>query len=146
MNKHMAKFLSLIICAISISASALLSSCTKDDSVPNYSNQDFLKMAREGDPDLKVLIPSGISEALVHCSEYTPECRYGLKVIVKQLQLKALFYDSQTDALEAAKRVKGYVSRNWVLDDAVGEPILERFVEKSLKGKKALEIKTKLLP
>ena len=51
--------------------------------------------------------------------------------------MAALFYDDQKDALKAAKRIKGYVSRNWVLDEVRGEPVLERFVVKYLKAKKA---------
>lgn len=115
--------------------------CTGKKTLPNYSNQEFLEMGRSGDPDLKVIIPSDISETLVHCTDYTPQCRYGLKVIVKKVQLKALFYEKQEDALKAGLRIKGYVARNWVLDDVTGEPILERFVEKYLKAKKAIDLK-----
>lgn len=118
----------------------ILSSCS-DEEKPNFSNAEFLKMARVGDPDLEVIIPSSISETLVHCSDYTPPCRYGLKVVVKNVQLKALFFDHQKDALEAGLRIKGYVARNWVLDDVTGEPILERFVEKYLEAKRASELK-----
>lgn len=112
-------------------------SCMDEDAVPNYSNKEFLEMGKIGDPDLKVIVPAGITEIVVDCYEYTPACRYGLKVIVKDLTLKALFYDDQESALKAAKRIKGYVSRNWVLDDVVGEPILERYVEKYLLATRA---------
>jgi hypothetical protein len=128
------KYLSLFILLFSIS------SCSEEEEKPNYSNGEFLKMARIGDPDLKLIIPSSISETLVQCSDYTPSCRYGLKVIVKKIQLKALFFDHQKDALEAALRIKGYVARNWVLDDVAGEPILERYVIKHLGAKKASEL------
>lgn len=119
--------------------STFLISCNEEEK-SNYGNKEFLDMARLGDPDLKVIIPSDISETLVDCSSYTPSCRYGLKVIVKKVQLKALFYDHQKDALESGKRIRGYVSRNWVLDDVIGEPVLERFVTKYLKAKKASEL------
>ena len=119
----------------------LLFGCTGNKTLPNYSNQEFLEMGRSGDPDLKVIIPSDISETLVHCTDYTPQCRFGLKVIVKKVQLKALFYEKQEDALKAGLRIKGYVARNWVLDDVTGEPILERFVEKYLNAKKAIDLK-----
>jgi hypothetical protein len=118
----------------------LLFSCTKDSPPPNYGNKEFLEMARKGDPDLKLIIPASISETLVHCSDYTPSCRYGLKVVIKKIQLKALYFDHQKDALEVGKRVKGYVARNWVLDDVAGEPILERFVVKYLNAVKASEL------
>lgn len=113
-------------------------SCTEDTVVSNFGNKEFLDMARAGDPKLKLIIPKSISEAIVDCGEYTPPCRYGMKAIIKKIELKALFYDHQEDALKAAKRIKGYISRNWVLDDVAGEPILERFVVKYLEAKKAL--------
>ncbi len=119
----------------------ILLSCTSDKELPNYSNQDFLAMGREGDPDLKVIIPTSITETVVNCNEYTPACRYGLKVIVKNIEMRALFYDSQKDALKAALRRKAYISRNWVLDEVNGEPVLERFAMKYLKAKKASEVK-----
>ena len=108
-------------------------SCAKK-TLPNYSNKEFLEMGKKGDPDLKVIIPGSISETVVDCNEYTPACRYGLKVIVKNISLKALFYDDQKNALSAAKRFNGYISRNWALDDVRGEPILERYVVKYLNA------------
>ncbi len=119
----------------------LFISCSSDERKPNFGNKKFLEMARKGDPDLELVIPASISETVVHCSDYTPPCRYGLKVIVKKIPMKALFYENQLDALEAGKRIKGYVARNWVLDEVAGEPILERFVTKYLEAKKASEIK-----
>jgi len=98
-------------------------------------------MAREGDPELKLILPTSIAETVVDCGDYTPNCRYGLKVVVKNVELKALFYDKQDDALKAGKRARAYVSRNWVLDDVAGEPVLERFVKKYLYAKKAEDIK-----
>jgi hypothetical protein len=119
----------------------ILASCfsEKKEVLPNFSNKIFLEMARKGDPDLKLVIPSDISETLVSCSDYTPACRYGLKVIVKKVEMRALFYENQDDALECGKRIKGYVARNWVLDEVAGEPILERYVTKYLEAKKASE-------
>lgn len=114
-------------------------SCSEKE-LPNYGNKDLLDMARKGDPDLKLIIPKDISETLVYCSNYNPPCRYGIKAVVKRIEMTALFYEKQEDALKAAKRIKGYVVRNWVLDDVVGEPILERFVVKYLNAEKAEEI------
>ena len=59
-------------------------------------------------------------------------------VVIKRLEMKALYYETQEDAIESAKYLKGYRSRNWVFDDVIGEPILERFVTKYLHAKKAL--------
>ena len=36
----------------------------------------------------------------------------------------------------AAKKVRGFYVRNWMLDDVTGEPVLEKFVQESLEAKK----------
>lgn len=113
----------------------ILVGCTKGE--PNYSPIEFKQMAEAGDPDMEIMVPKGLSEQLVDCSEYTPPCRYGLIVIVKKVKMRALFYNEQKAAIKAAKRIRGYVARNWVLDDVTGEPVLERFVVKHLNARKA---------
>ena len=119
-----------------------LSGCFSDE-LPNYSREQLLNMGREGDPNLEVLVPASISESLVNCHEYTPSCRFGYRVIIKKIEMVALFYEKQDDALKAAKRVRGYVARNWVFDDVAGEPILERFVQKYFKAVKAESVTKK---
>lgn len=114
-----------------------LFSCTSD--APTYSRDEFLDMARKGDPNLTLVAPKSISHAVIQCSDYTPRCRYGVKVVVKNLEMGVLFYEKPADALKAAKRIKGYISRNWVLDDVRGEPVLERFVKKYLNATAAFE-------
>lgn len=117
----------------------ILFSCTSD--APTYSREEFLGMAREGDPDLKLVAPKSISHAVIQCTDYKPNCRYGVKVVVKKLEMGVLFYDEPASALKAAKRIKGYVSRNWVLDNVRGEPVLERFVKEYLKAEPAFTSK-----
>jgi hypothetical protein len=116
----------------------LLIACTGGPG--NYSREEMLTMARLGDPDLQVKIPS-LSKALVSCADYTPACVNGYVVVIKELEMKFLYYENQKDALHAAKRIKGYVARNWVLDDVQGEPLLENFVKKYFKAKLASDIK-----
>ncbi len=111
-------------------------SCSSDKA-PTYSRQQIFKMARKGDPDLSLVAPKSISEAVIECRDYTPACRYGYKVIIKKITMIALFYEAPENALKAAKRIRGYTSRNWVFDDVRGEPILERFVVKHLEAKPA---------
>lgn len=119
----------------------ILSSCgCSRDEKPNFSNATLLEMARKGDPELKIILPENIAQSVVDCNLYTPACRYGVKVVVKKIEMKALFYDEQEDALKAAKRMRGYVTRNWALDDVTGEPILERFVVKYLEAEKAQDL------
>lgn len=114
----------------------LLTSCFSDEP-PNYSNKEFRAMATKGDPYSRIILPKSINEAVINCNEYTPACRYGLRVVVKNIEMVALYYDDQKNALKAAKRIKGYISRNWVLDEVNGEPVLERFCVEYLKAKKA---------
>lgn len=71
------------------------------------------------------------------CNEYKPQCLFGYRIKVKQIELSALYYVSQKDAAESARHFRGYVGRNWAYDDVRGEPILERFVIKYLDAKKA---------
>ena len=114
----------------------LLISCTASEG-PTYSRGEMMEMATKGDPNISVVAPKSISHATVQCSDYTPRCRYGYRIIVKNLEMAVLFYEKPSDALKAAKRIRGYTARNWVLDDVRGEPVLERFVKKYLNAKEA---------
>jgi len=107
----------------------ILLSCT-DDRPHNYSKEEIFMMAREGDPEVEVIVPKSISESLVNCTDYKPACRYGFRVKIKRIQMVAIYYENQDNALKAATRIRGYVARNWVFDEVKGEPILERFVKK----------------
>jgi len=113
----------------------LIISCDSGNSVPNYSKDDMLSMAREVDPNMQVIIGS-IEKASVTCSDYKYPCKIGYLVKLKGLELKALFYESQQNALNSAKHIKGYRARNWVFDDVRGEPILERAVTEGMKASK----------
>ncbi len=117
-------------------------SCSPEEK-PNWDNQKILELARIGDPNLRIVIPTGITETLIDCNDYNPPCRYGVKVVIKELEMNALYYESQKSALEAARRTDSYITRNWVLDDVRGEPILERFAKKYLEAQRAIEIKDK---
>lgn len=114
----------------------ILISCSEKE-LPNYSGSELLAMGRVGDPSLSLVIPKDMATAAVNCYAYTPNCRYGYRIKLKHVEMKALFYDKQENALMAAKRARAYISRNWVFDDVTGEPILERFVVKYLDAKKA---------
>ena len=94
-------------------------------------------MARKGDPNLTMVVPKSIAHATVQCGDYTPVCRYGYRVVVKNLEMAVLFYETPAEALKSANRIRGYTARNWVLDDVRGEPVLERFVIKYLNAKPA---------
>jgi hypothetical protein len=108
-----------------------------DESVPNYSRDEMLGFARAGDPTMEIKVGT-IDKALVSCGEYKFPCKIGYMVVIKRLEMKALYYETQQEALESAKFLKAYRARNWVFDDVIGEPILERFVQKHLHAEKPL--------
>jgi len=111
-------------------------SCSNDGEVPNISRDKMLAMARLADPTMRIKVGS-IDKALVDCKEYVHRCRTGYMVVIKNLEMKALYYENQKSALASAKRLKAFYYRNWVFEDVRGEPILERFVLSHLHGKKA---------
>ena len=114
----------------------LLTSCSCEKELPNYSRQEMLGWAYEADPNMKIKI-GDLTKALVDCKDYTPRCQIGYRVVIKTVEFNVLEYATQDLALEAAKRIKGYVARNWVFDEVRGEPVLERIVVKYLRGKPA---------
>jgi hypothetical protein len=112
--------------------SILAASCTKE---LKYSKEALLKKAQEADPSVTVILPRTMAEG-VNCSEYSVGCLSAHIVRVKQLDLIAVEFSSEAEALYAAKKFKGYYLRNWLLDDVRGEPILEAFVTEHLQAKK----------
>lgn len=114
----------------------LICSCSCQEEIPNYSKEEMLGWAREADPDMLIEV-GDMTQALVDCRKYTPNCRIGYKVVLKDLKFNALYYEMQDDATKAAKRIRGYQARNWVFDEVRGEPVLERIVTKYLKAQPA---------
>lgn len=111
--------------------SLLISACTKE---VRYSKEALLKLAQDADPTVSIIIPK--MDEGVQCSEYTPPCFSGHLVNIKNLEMLALEYLSQDEAMQAAKKYRGYYSGNWFFDDVAGEPVLEEFVQKHLDAKK----------
>lgn len=95
-----------------------------------------MDMALEADPNMSIEIGT-MEKAAVTCGEYKIPCNVGYLIKLKNMEVKALYYESQEDALKSAKRIKGFIARNWVFDDVRGEPILERLVTQKLDAKAA---------
>lgn len=114
----------------------LFVSCSCSEKKPIWTKEQMLGFAREADPNMKIKI-GDLSKTLVDCRDYTPVCRTGYRVVIKNLMFNALEYNKPEDALVAAKRIRGYYSRNWVFDEVRGEPVLERIIKNNLKGKPA---------
>jgi hypothetical protein len=122
----------LFIFAFFISLSILSASCTKE---VKYSKEELLKKAQAADSSVQLILPRSINEG-ISCSVYTEGCVSGHTVKVKNLELIAVEFMTEEQAKYAAKKVRGYYSRNWLFDDVTGEPILEEFVSRVLDAKK----------
>jgi hypothetical protein len=109
----------------------ILFSCTKE---VRYSKEDLLKRAQAADSSVQLIIPK--IEGSIHCSDYSPPCMTAHIVSVKGLELLALEYPSEAEAIAAAKKYRGYYTGNWFFDDVAGEPVLENFIQKHLDAKK----------
>jgi hypothetical protein len=122
----------LFIFPLFISLSILSASCTKE---VRYSKEELLKKAQAADPSVQLILPRSINDG-ISCSAYTEGCVSGHTVKVKNLDLIAVEFMTEEQAKYAAKKVRGYYSKNWIFDDVTGEPILEEFVSRVLDAKK----------
>lgn len=114
----------------------ILVSCSCSEELPNYSKEEMLGFAYKADKNMQIKVGT-IDKTLVDCKDYTPRCRTGFRVVLKGIKFNALLYNTKVEALEGAKRIRGYVARNWVFDEVRGEPVLERLIVKHLKAKPA---------
>ena len=115
----------------------LFISCdSKKEPLPNITQGEMFSMATKADPNMKIVIGT-MQKAAVTCSDYKIACKTGYLVRIKNMEIKVLYYLNQDKALESAKRLRAYVSKNWVFDDVRGEPILERLVVKYMDAKPA---------
>ena len=115
----------------------MLTSCFSSEKVPR---EIIMAKAREADPELELVMPESLDVPVVDCKSYVPRCFAGYKVKVKKIALIALEYENDEQALRAAKRINGYVHGNWAFDQVTGEPILERFVQKTFGAVKARDL------
>lgn len=115
-----------------ISSILLFASCAKE---VKYTKEELFAKAQAADSSVTFVIPKSMSEG-VSCTAYSEGCLSAHIVQVRKLDLIAVEFMSEDQAKYAAKKFRGYYLRNWLLDDVVGEPELERFVEQSLEAKK----------
>lgn len=99
-----------------------------------YSKEELYAKAKAADTTTTFVLPKSISEG-PNCGDYAEGCLATHMVQVRNLDLIAVEFMSEEQAIFAAKKVNGYFVRNWVLDDVTGEPTLERFA-KSIEAKK----------
>lgn len=116
---------------ILLSSLFLIIACNKE---VRYSKEELLKRAQDADPSVTLIIPK--LEGSIHCGDYTPPCMTAHIVSVRGLELLALEYASEEEAITAARKYRGYYTGNWFFDDVAGEPLLEAFIQKHLSAKK----------
>ncbi|MCM2349772.1 MAG: hypothetical protein NDI69_07110 [Bacteriovoracaceae bacterium] len=112
--------------------SILGASCTKE---VKYSKEALFKKAQDAEPSVTVILPKNLAEG-IHCSEYSEGCLAGHTVRVKNLDMIAVEFNTEAEAIYAAKKFRGYYFKNWLFDDVTGEPELEKFVVEILQAKK----------
>lgn len=118
----------LIVMTLSI----LSASCTKQ---LKYTKEGLYAKATAADPTVTFVLPKSMQEG-VSCSDYSEGCLSAHIVKVQGLELIAVEFMTEADAVFAAKKYRGYYVRNWLLDDVVGEPVLEKFATEKLEAKK----------
>lgn len=116
----------------SLVLSILGASCTKE---LKYTKEELLAKAQAADASVTVILPKSMAEG-VSCTDYAEGCMAAHIVRVQGLEMIAVEFMTEAQAIYAAKKIKGYYARNWVFDDVAREPVLERFVEKALEAKK----------
>ncbi len=100
-----------------------------------YTKEKMLSMAWKTDPTVSVILPKSMKDG-VTCEEYGEGC-LGVHIVgVQGLEMLAVEYMSEAQALAGAKKFRGYYSKNWLFDDVTGEPALEKFVVQGLEAKK----------
>lgn len=110
---------------------ALLTSCAKEI---KYSKEELFAKAKAADPSTTLILPNSMTEG-ISCSNYPEGCLAGHIVQIQNLDMIAVEFATEEQAKFAAKKMRGYYARNWLLDDVTGEPTLERFVSESLEAK-----------
>ena len=112
--------------------SLFLFSCTKE---LKYTKESLLAKAQAVDPSVTVILPRTMNEG-VNCADYPDGCQSAHIVKIKNLEMIAVEFMDTDQAIFAAKKIRGYYSRNWLFDDVTNEPILEKFVTEHLEAKK----------
>ena len=106
-------------------------SCAKEK---KFSQDEIILMGQDVEPKATAVPAAGADAP--SCAVYSEGCKSLFYIDVQGLKLIAVEFAHESEALLAAKKFRGYYSRNWFFDDVTGEPRLERFVTTGLKAKK----------
>jgi hypothetical protein len=100
-----------------------------------YNKEELYIKAWKADPTVSFVLPKSITEG-VTCDDYGEGCLSAHIVKVKNLELIAVEFMTEANAIYASKKFRGYYTRNWMFDDVTGEPSLEKFVSEHLEAKR----------
>ena len=101
-----------------------------------YEKGEFYRLGKKYDPHLELMIPDNILSG-PRCGDYGEGCKGVFKIKHRKVSMICVEYESPKQAIHFGQSIDAYIVRNWLLDDVSGEPVLEEFVEKALRGKKA---------
>jgi hypothetical protein len=119
--------LSLLTCFVVL----LFFSCSKEIKL---SKEKLFSTAQKADSSVQLILPNSLTEG-VSCSDYTEGCLSAHTVKVKNLEMIAVEFTNEAQAIYASKKYRGFYVHNWFLDDVRGEPELEKFVQEGLGAK-----------
>ena len=73
----------------------------------------------------------------IKCAAYPAGCVTGSpkRFKIRLVDMIVVKFKSERQACEAAVKIDQYYTRNWLLDDVKGEPVLEDFVKKVYDAK-----------
>lgn len=109
-------------------------SCSCKDEEITYSKNQMIEWAQKVDPSAKFKLGESMTD-IIPCTDYGEGCVGVVRIEVRKVVLVAAEFTSRRYAYESAKRIYAYHYNNWVLDDVVGEPMLEKFVKEAFDAK-----------
>ncbi len=102
------------------------------------TKEQIYKTVKKHDPKAKIILPKSMDEG-IKCTDYGPGCLAGHTVQVMGLEMIFVEFEKMEQARKVAVAIDAYYIFNWVLDDVIGEPILEKFVKDVFKAVNARE-------
>ena len=116
----------------------IFSSCSDKETIDRLS---LLSLAQEADSTFSVVLAEKLGAGPT-CDMGVPSLAYGkgcVKVFrakVQNLEFAFVEFDNHEHAKAEAKRLGQYYVKNWVIDEARGEPPIEDFITQAFDAKK----------
>ena len=94
------------------------------------SPKQIRELSLKYDPEWREVIPENM-ETYVHCSDYGPGCVSVKEAFTSNITFIMVQFKNEEQACKNAAVLGEYCLKNWLFDEVVDEPILERFVEEA---------------